>query len=76
MSLVSFITKHIFTHVTDYSNKKQVLWFYHTKPHSKTKETPFTMVYDANAMLPVEIDTPTWRHANFSEEGTQSLQFH
>jgi len=27
------------------------------------------MVYNANAMLPVEIDTPTWRRDNFMEEG-------
>jgi len=50
-------------------NKKQVLWSYHTTPHSTTKETPFTMVYGADAMLPVEIDTPTWRRDNFMEEG-------
>jgi len=27
------------------------------------------MVYDTDAMFPVEIDTPTWRRDNFSEEG-------
>jgi hypothetical protein len=32
-------------------------------------ETPFTMVYGTDAMLPVEIDTPTWRRDTFSEEG-------
>jgi len=37
----------------------EVLWSYHTTPHSTTKETPFTMVYGADAMLPVEIDTLT-----------------
>jgi len=26
------------------------------------------MVYGADAMLPVEIDTPTWRRENLSEE--------
>jgi len=46
-----------------------MLWSYHTTPHSTTKETPFTMVYGADAMLPVEIDTPTWRRENLSEEG-------
>jgi len=50
-------------------NKKHVLWSYHTTPHSTTKETPFTMVYGVDAMLPVEIDTPTWRRDNFREEG-------
>jgi hypothetical protein len=42
---------------------------HYTTPHSTTKETPFTMVYGADAMLPVEIDTPTWRRDTFSEEG-------
>jgi hypothetical protein len=35
-------------------------------------ETPFTMVYGTDAMLPVEIDTPTWRRDTFSEEGIKS----
>ena len=45
-------------------------------PHYTTKETPFTTVYGAYAMLPVEIDIPTWRRENFSEEGKQSFQFY
>jgi hypothetical protein len=51
--------------------EKQVLWSYHTTPHSTTQEAPFTMVYGTDAMLPVEINTPTWRRDNFSKEGTQ-----
>lgn len=38
----------------------EVLWSYHTTPHSTIKEASFTMVYDVDTMLPVEIDTPTW----------------
>jgi hypothetical protein len=34
------------------------------------------MVYGADAMLPVEIDTPTWRRDAFSEEGTVLLLNH
>ncbi|XP_039687900.1 uncharacterized protein [Medicago truncatula] len=49
----------------------EVLWSYHTTPHSTTGETLFTMVYRADAMLPVEIDTPTWRRENFSEEANK-----
>jgi len=51
----------------------EVLWSYHTTLHSTTKEAPFTMVYGIDVMLPVEIDTPTWRRDNFSDEGTQSF---
>jgi hypothetical protein len=31
------------------------------------------MVYGADAMLPVEIDTPTWRRDTFSKEGIESF---
>lgn len=34
-----------------------ILWSYHTMPQSITKETPFSMVYGADMMLPIEIDT-------------------
>jgi hypothetical protein len=34
------------------------------------------MVYGADAMLHVEIDTPTWRRDTFSEEGIVSLLAH
>jgi hypothetical protein len=29
------------------------------------------MVYGTDAMLPVEIDTPTWQRDNFSEEANE-----
>jgi hypothetical protein len=51
----------------------EVLWSYHTTPHSTTMEAPFTMVYGTDAMLPVEIDTLTWRRESFSEEGRPLL---
>ncbi|MCI03950.1 gag-pol polyprotein [Trifolium medium] len=31
-----------------------ILWSYHTTPQSSTGEAPFTMVYGADAMIPVE----------------------
>lgn len=55
-----------------YFDKKQVLWSYHTTPHSTTKETPLTMDYGTDAMLPVEIDTHTWRRDNFSDEANET----
>lgn len=39
---------------------QKMLWSYHTTPYSTTKETPFTMVYRENTMLPVRIDMPSW----------------
>lgn len=37
----------------------EILWSYHTTPHSTTQEAPFRMVYGVDAMIPVEINTPT-----------------
>ena len=47
--------------------RSEILWSYHTTPHSTTQETPFRMVYGADAMIPVEINTPTWRREHFDE---------
>ncbi|KAK3041143.1 hypothetical protein RJ639_027595 [Escallonia herrerae] len=45
----------------------KVLWAYRTTPHSVTRETPFTLCYGTEAMLPVEIGVPTIRASHFSE---------
>jgi len=33
----------------------RILWAYHTTSQSTTKETPFSLVYGSDAMIPVEI---------------------
>ena len=33
----------------------RIVYGYHTTPQSTTKETPFSLVYDSDAMIPVEI---------------------
>ena len=43
----------------------EILWSYHTTPHSITKETPLRMVYEANVMIPVEVNSPTRCRINF-----------
>ncbi|RDY06849.1 Tf2-6, partial [Mucuna pruriens] len=43
----------------------QVLWSYHTTPHSTTGETPFRLTYGSKAMIPVEIGEPSPRTALF-----------
>lgn len=45
----------------------EILWSYHTRLHSTTRETPFRMVYGVDAMILVEINTPTWRRLAFNE---------
>jgi len=33
----------------------RILWAYHITPQSTTKETPFSLVYGTDAMIPVKI---------------------
>ncbi|RDX85067.1 Tf2-11, partial [Mucuna pruriens] len=43
----------------------QVLWSYHTTPHSTTKETPFCLMFGIEAVMPVEIGEPSPRTTLF-----------
>ncbi|RDX81685.1 Tf2-6, partial [Mucuna pruriens] len=43
----------------------QVLWSYHTTPHSTTKETPFRLMFGTDVVIPVEIGEPSPRTALF-----------
>ncbi|CAJ2652019.1 unnamed protein product [Trifolium pratense] len=45
-----------------------ILWSYHTTPQSSTGEAPFTMVYGSDAMIPVEINPPSWRRETITQE--------
>ena len=33
----------------------RIVWAYHTTPQSTTRETPFTLVYGSDTMIPIEI---------------------
>jgi len=33
----------------------RIVWAYHTTPQSTTKETPFSLVYGSDTMIPIEI---------------------
>ncbi|RDY13152.1 Tf2-9, partial [Mucuna pruriens] len=43
----------------------QVLWSYHTTPHSTTNETPFCLTFGTEAMILVEIGEPSPRATLF-----------
>ncbi|RDX97624.1 hypothetical protein CR513_19579, partial [Mucuna pruriens] len=43
----------------------QVLWFYHTTPHSSTNKTPFRLTFSIEAVIPVEIREPSPRTVLF-----------
>ena len=55
-----------------------VLWMYRTTPHRSTGETPFSMTYGAEAVIPLETGFPTSRTSSFNsrdnaEQLTKSL---
>ena len=55
-----------------------VLWTYRTMPRKSTRETPFTMTYGAEAIIPLETGFPTLRTSSFNprdndEQLTKSL---
>ena len=55
-----------------------VLWTYRTTPCRSTRETPFSMTYGAEAVIPLETAFPTSRTSSFNprdndEQLTKSL---
>ncbi|XP_075101986.1 uncharacterized protein LOC142177397 [Nicotiana tabacum] len=46
----------------------RVLWAYRTTVKSSTGETPFSLVYGAEALIPVEVGEPTLRYFQADEE--------
>ncbi|XP_068461682.1 uncharacterized protein [Phaseolus vulgaris] len=46
----------------------RIVWSYHTTPQSSTHETPFSLVYGTDAMIPVEIQESSPRFLNFIAE--------
>ncbi|XP_070045548.1 uncharacterized protein [Nicotiana tomentosiformis] len=45
-----------------------VLWAYQTAAKSSTGETPFSLMYGAEALTSVEVDEPTLRYSQTNEE--------
>ncbi|KAL0439793.1 UNVERIFIED_CONTAM: hypothetical protein Slati_2462300 [Sesamum latifolium] len=50
-----------------------VLWAYRTTPRGSTGESPFSLVYGTEAIIPVELGTPSHRVMNFAEECNKDL---
>ena len=49
----------------------EVLWCIRTTPHSGIGESPFSLTYGAEAVIPAEIGARTHRTANFSPTGNK-----
>ena len=50
-----------------------VLWTYQTTPCGSTRETPFSMTYRAEAIIPLEIGFPTLRTSSFTPSNNNGL---
>ena len=50
-----------------------VLWTYRTTLQKSTGETPFSMTYGAEAVIPLENGFPTMRTSTFSSDGNDEL---
>ena len=49
------------------------LWTYRTRPHKSTGETPFSMTYGAEAIIPLEIGFPTLKMSPFTPSNNDEL---
>ena len=50
-----------------------VLWTYRTTPRQSTGETPFSITYGAEAVIPLETGFPTLRTNAFTLDGNDRL---
>ena len=50
-----------------------VLWMYRTTPRRSTRETPFSMTYGAEAVIPLETGFPMLRTNAFTLDGNDGL---
>ena len=50
-----------------------VLWTYRTTPRKSTEETPFSMTYGAEAVIPLENGFPTMKTSTFTSDGNDEL---
>ena len=50
-----------------------VLWAYRTTPHWSTEETPFSMSYGAEAIIPIETSFLTLRTQSFNLSNNDEL---
>ncbi|XP_052185272.1 uncharacterized protein LOC127796906 [Diospyros lotus] len=48
-----------------------ILWFYRTTRRGSTGETPFSLCYGSEALIPVEIEIPTFRVEHFDPESNE-----
>ncbi|XP_016199385.1 uncharacterized protein LOC107640375 [Arachis ipaensis] len=52
----------------------EILWSYNTSIQSATGETPFKLVYGAEALIPVEVSVPTLRTKLYNQPNNQQAR--
>ena len=51
------------------------MWAYQTNPQALIRETPFSLTYGFDAVVPTEIGLPTYRVANYDNlENEEALR--
>ena len=50
-----------------------ILWTYCTTPRRSTRETPFSMTYGAEAIIPLETGFPTLKTSSFTPSNNDEL---
>ena len=50
-----------------------ILWTYRTTPCRSTEETPFSMTYGAEAVIPLKTSFSTWKTSSFSPNSNDNL---
>ncbi|GFZ19883.1 hypothetical protein Acr_28g0005880 [Actinidia rufa] len=53
-------------------NLPSILWTYHTTSRIPTGETPYSMVFGTESVIPVEIGMPSFRISNFDKESNEA----
>ena len=48
-----------------------LMWAYRTTPRATTDDTPFSLTYGFEAVVPTEIGLPTYRVANYDDQGNE-----
>ncbi|XP_057461085.1 uncharacterized protein LOC130751495 [Actinidia eriantha] len=51
-----------------------ILWAYHTTSRIPTGETPYSMIFKTESVIPVEIGMPNFRTSNFDKENNIELR--
>ena len=49
-----------------------MLWSYNTTPRSTTGETPFSLTYGCEAMVPVEVGAGSFRRDHYDPEANEA----